>query len=186
MLKPFKLHFLVYKIQWSDLASVMYASSQQSSRDVYNFSSISLLSSNNEAVSLDMEVIGRQWGGLRFFLFFSGGERLYGPSLVRDNGSQVGSGDCCTVSSRMRLDWIHCRKYLFIFNSLSCWGLNAKVTRAASWFAPSQWETALLCNDVSHWLGAISPGDVTPLELHFFCIKPLNYCLFEAYSWLFP
>ena len=32
--------------------------------------------------------------------------------------------------------------------------------RADSRFAPSQWETALLCNDVSHWLGAkprISP-----------------------------
>ena len=26
--------------------------------------------------------------------------------------------------------------------------------RANSWFAPSQWETALLCNDVSHWLRA--------------------------------
>ena len=26
--------------------------------------------------------------------------------------------------------------------------------RAVSSFAPSQWETALLCNDVSHWLGA--------------------------------
>ena len=26
--------------------------------------------------------------------------------------------------------------------------------RADSMFAPSQWETALLCNDVSHWLGA--------------------------------
>ena len=26
--------------------------------------------------------------------------------------------------------------------------------RADSWFPPSQWETALLCNDVSHWLGA--------------------------------
>ena len=26
--------------------------------------------------------------------------------------------------------------------------------RAGSRFAPSQWETALLCNDVSHWLGA--------------------------------
>ena len=26
--------------------------------------------------------------------------------------------------------------------------------RAVSRFAPSQWETALLCNDVSHWLGA--------------------------------
>ena len=26
--------------------------------------------------------------------------------------------------------------------------------KADSRFAPSQWETALLCNDVSHWLGA--------------------------------
>ena len=26
--------------------------------------------------------------------------------------------------------------------------------RADTRFAPSQWETALLCNDVSHWLGA--------------------------------
>ena len=26
--------------------------------------------------------------------------------------------------------------------------------RADSRFVPSQWETALLCNDVSHWLGA--------------------------------
>ena len=26
--------------------------------------------------------------------------------------------------------------------------------RAASRFAPSQWETALLCDDASHWLGA--------------------------------
>ena len=28
------------------------------------------------------------------------------------------------------------------------------VFRADSRFAPRQWETALLCNDVSHWLGA--------------------------------
>ena len=27
------------------------------------------------------------------------------------------------------------------------------IIRAGSRFAPSQWETALLCNDVSHWLG---------------------------------
>ena len=26
--------------------------------------------------------------------------------------------------------------------------------RVDSEFAPSQWETSLLCNDVSHWLGA--------------------------------
>ena len=31
--------------------------------------------------------------------------------------------------------------------------LNIKC-RADSRFAPSRWETALLCNDVSHWLGA--------------------------------
>ena len=29
-----------------------------------------------------------------------------------------------------------------------------KISRANSRFAPCQWETALLCNDVSHWLGA--------------------------------
>ena len=41
-----------------------------------------------------------------------------------------------------------------------CYGLNVlkqhsqHLPRADSGFAPSQWETALLCNDVSHWLGA--------------------------------
>ena len=32
--------------------------------------------------------------------------------------------------------------------------VNEVYIRADSRFAPSQWETALLCNDVSHWLGA--------------------------------
>ena len=31
---------------------------------------------------------------------------------------------------------------------------NPTWSRADSRLAPSQWETALLCNDVSHWLGA--------------------------------
>ena len=31
-------------------------------------------------------------------------------------------------------------------------GLHGTSNRAESRFAPSQWETALLCNDVSHWL----------------------------------
>ena len=31
-----------------------------------------------------------------------------------------------------------------------CWGINH---RAVSRSAPSQWERASLCNDVSHWLG---------------------------------
>ena len=36
------------------------------------------------------------------------------------------------------------------------WCLSPNITycRADSRFAPSLWETALLCNDVSHWLGA--------------------------------
>ena len=32
-------------------------------------------------------------------------------------------------------------------------GTNYYDTRADSSFTPSQWETALLCNNVSHWLG---------------------------------
>ena len=34
------------------------------------------------------------------------------------------------------------------------WFTLSAITKANSRFAPSQWETALLCNDVSHWLGA--------------------------------
>ena len=33
-------------------------------------------------------------------------------------------------------------------------GMHLCIIRADSRFAPSQWETVLLCNDVSHWLGA--------------------------------
>ena len=36
---------------------------------------------------------------------------------------------------------------------LLCYHYNI-ILRADSRFAPSQWEMALLCNDVSHWLGA--------------------------------
>ena len=38
------------------------------------------------------------------------------------------------------------------FNNAGCY--NRKYCRDVSRFAPSQWETALLCNDVSHWLDA--------------------------------
>ena len=41
--------------------------------------------------------------------------------------------------------------------------------RAASRFAPSQWETALLCNDISRWLGANleSALNMSQIEIHF-------------------
>ena len=35
--------------------------------------------------------------------------------------------------------------------------------RADSRFAPSQWETALLCNHVSHWLGASVESALWPI-----------------------
>ena len=37
---------------------------------------------------------------------------------------------------------------------LGPWPEDTNMPRAHSRFAPCQWETALLCNDVSHWLGA--------------------------------
>ena len=33
--------------------------------------------------------------------------------------------------------------------------------RADSWLAPNQWETALLCGDVSHWLAASLESDLS-------------------------
>ena len=38
---------------------------------------------------------------------------------------------------------------------------TTNIFRTDSRLAPSRWETALLCNDVSHWLGA-NPGGGTP------------------------
>ena len=40
------------------------------------------------------------------------------------------------------------------------------IHRAHYWFAPSQWETSLLCNDVSHLLGAIMLSWQSALLLH--------------------
>ena len=43
---------------------------------------------------------------------------------------------------------IHQTFYLWLMLAIT------EVRRTDSRFVPSQWETALLCNDVSHWLGA--------------------------------
>ena len=39
--------------------------------------------------------------------------------------------------------------------------------RADSWFAPSQWERVLLCNDVSHWLGANLESTLYTMWCHY-------------------
>ena len=46
--------------------------------------------------------------------------------------------------------------------------------RAHCRFAPSQWETALLCNDVSHWLGASLESALTASRLD--AIKESEMC----------
>ena len=58
---------------------------------------------------------------------------------------------------RQFLSYVHC-------NSPDIW--NARITpRADSRFAPNQWETALHCNNASHWLGASLESDLTPVSL---------------------
>ena len=57
------------------------------------------------------------------------------------------------------------------------------------WFAPSQWETVLLCNDVSHWLGAIVESALKPvvmegvLRMHFDALHLVHYCLLCLIDW---
>ena len=65
----------------------------------------------------------------------------------------------------------------FVTQSLIGWAQNSN-----SMFNPSQWETALLCNEVSHWLGAkleISPDwihstDNIPFNKTKIILSPVN------------
>ena len=47
-----------------------------------------------------------------------------------------------------------CTCHALTYGSLWWWMIANDWCRADSKFVPSQWETALLYNDVSHWLGA--------------------------------
>ena len=57
----------------------------------------------------------------------------------------------CSQGMRGGRPWLM-RLYVFYTLVFHLW--SQYIHRANSKFAPSQWETALLCNDVSHWLGA--------------------------------
>ena len=60
-------------------------------------------------------------------------------------------GWCFETPSRSL--WRHCNETNpFLPNTLT--NYDPALSQGCFWFAPSQWETALLCNDVSHWLGA--------------------------------
>ena len=58
-----------------------------------------------------------------------------------------------SVRFRFRWPFLYCNNSRFLRHVHSL-DIYSKQCRADSRFAPSQWETTLLCNDVSHWLGA--------------------------------
>ena len=55
------------------------------------------------------------------------------------------------------------------------------IQRAHSWFAPSQWETSLLCNDVSHLLSAILSYKRIAVTLHYWNKSCSPFCYINMY-----
>ena len=58
--------------------------------------------------------------------------------------------------------------------------------KADSRIAPGQWETVLLCNDVSHWLGAILESSLI-CNIQIFCSLfsfYINICPFQVYTYI--
>ena len=81
----------------------------------------------------------------------------YTPNAITPRGCrwqlQFVSNKVCnkprfTVIPNIRLCVLHNNAWIPVTHCVLC------VYKADSRFALSQWETALLCNDVSHWLGA--------------------------------
>ena len=76
------------------------------------------------------------------------------------------------------IDWYVIHKIIMlaflVFDFLWHKYLSQLYIRVDSRFVPSQWETVLLCNDVSHWLGtSLESGLIYPT-----CAKGIKY------SWL--
>ena len=72
---------------------------------------------------------------------------LWGPNVVAVVVIETSDDLLAVRPQRNRIDCNlnHCYKYIKCI---------ASMFRADSKLGPSQWETALLCNDISHWLGA--------------------------------
>ena len=65
---------------------------------------------------------------------------------------------------------------------------RSEPSRVDSRFAPSQWEMALLCNDISHWLGA-SLESALPLQIKiideiFGCLSLNELQRLQQYNWI--
>ena len=53
-------------------------------------------------------------------------------------------------------------------------------------FAPSQWETALLCNDVSHWLVASQESALEYIPRIMHLVRMFLAATKQLYKWYFP
>ena len=60
------------------------------------------------------------------------------------------------------------------------WIIFYGLVRAGSMFALSQWKTALLCNDVSHWLGACLESALVMVTVESVWWLLISWCLFDT------
>ena len=90
-----------------------------------------------------MEIISSESHGAK--ITFASITGLYGrlQPIAADQWLVIRQGICLSSVRSLQWGWSSEMVKITMF-----------VYRADSRFAPSQWETALLCNDVSHWLGA--------------------------------
>ena len=85
----------------------------------------------------------------RYVKSHCGDKTVLRPSYLHNGISYTGKmTSLYWIGAQNGLYIIKCEQFITKWVLWSLWG------RADSRFAPSQWETALLCNDVSHWLGA--------------------------------
>ena len=71
---------------------------------------------------------------------------------------------------------VECRLTTLVLLASTCIMVTA-YNRADSKFVPHQWETALLCNDVSHWLGA---NLVSSLYKHLISVIRVKFVLIHC------
>ena len=100
-----------------------------------------------------------------------------GTGFNSDADKMSTSGLFCFGDSLFRFAWT---PLVVVFPYVIYRGLHLfDFMQADSRFVPSQWETALLCNDVSHWLGASQESALLcllALELELWIQKMYHWC----------
>ena len=84
------------------------------------------------------------------------------------------------------LSWLRGNhNYLQCFSVKEWYRMPIHIYRADSRFAPSQWEPALICNDISHWLGTnLESAMIYKVFLIFHTLLNFLYCRFSCHYYL--